>query len=243
MQQRFPLTAIALAATLFSATAAQAVSFVPYDAPSSVLTVTGKIVKGSDGNMFFTRGDTKLSRVTASGQIRTMSFDSIKLIDGATVSVPLTSLVSGRNGMLQFVSEPNRYLSDVNPAPFTHDNPTTFLSFSTFPAGYQLKAMAYGPDQDVWILDPSQNRVLDADFFSHSAYTIPTAGSMPADITVGPDGAMWFTESATNKIGRITPGGAITDYASYAGGKPQAIHRPGWRCVVYGPRQEQHWAY
>jgi streptogramin lyase len=32
-------------------------------------------------------------------------------------------------------------------------------------------------------------------------------------ITAGPDGNLWFTEQVTGKIGRITPGGVITEYA------------------------------
>jgi streptogramin lyase len=35
-------------------------------------------------------------------------------------------------------------------------------------------------------------------------FTIPTELSGPASITVGPDGALWFTENEANKIGRIT---------------------------------------
>src|SRR5262245_21633304 len=31
----------------------------------------------------------------------------------------------------------------------------------------------------------------------------PTPG--PSQITAGPDGNLWFTESGTNKIGRVTP--------------------------------------
>jgi YD repeat-containing protein len=38
------------------------------------------------------------------------------------------------------------------------------------------------------------------------------AGSLPARITTGPDGAMWFTEFGGNRIGRITPGGAVTEF-------------------------------
>lgn len=34
----------------------------------------------------------------------------------------------------------------------------------------------------------------------------------PAGITAGPDGNLWFTEEAGNKIGRITTGGAITEF-------------------------------
>jgi streptogramin lyase len=43
-------------------------------------------------------------------------------------------------------------------------------------------------------------------------FPIPTAGSLPSGITVGPDGALWFTESGAGKIGRITTAGAITEF-------------------------------
>ena len=42
-------------------------------------------------------------------------------------------------------------------------------------------------------------------------FPVPTPSSAPAGITVGPDGALWFTEENGNKIGRITTGGAITN--------------------------------
>ena len=35
----------------------------------------------------------------------------------------------------------------------------------------------------------------------------PVTGSKPSSITAGPDGAMWFTEDAKDKIGRISPSG------------------------------------
>lgn len=35
-------------------------------------------------------------------------------------------------------------------------------------------------------------------------FALPTADSLPRGITAGPDGALWFTESA-GSIGRITP--------------------------------------
>jgi streptogramin lyase len=43
-------------------------------------------------------------------------------------------------------------------------------------------------------------------------FPLPTAGSLPSGITLGPDGALWFTESAGNKIGRITTAGVITEF-------------------------------
>lgn len=42
-------------------------------------------------------------------------------------------------------------------------------------------------------------------------YAVPTQSPGPYGITVGPDSAIWFTESnLSNNIGRITAAGAIT---------------------------------
>src|ERR1022692_4612572 len=40
-----------------------------------------------------------------------------------------------------------------------------------------------------------------------------TAGALPFDITAGPDGNLWFTENQGNRIGRITPLGAVTEFS------------------------------
>ncbi len=45
-----------------------------------------------------------------------------------------------------------------------------------------------------------------------SEFAVPTANALPFWITSGPDGNLWFTEDATNKIGRITPSGAVTEF-------------------------------
>jgi virginiamycin B lyase len=39
-----------------------------------------------------------------------------------------------------------------------------------------------------------------------------TPGSFPNRIVVGPDGALWFTELNTDKIGRITTRGTLSEY-------------------------------
>lgn len=52
----------------------------------------------------------------------------------------------------------------------------------------------------------------------------PTGNAVPVRIAAGPDGAMWFTESNSNKIGRITTKGAITEYPiPTAASTPQGI--------------------
>lgn len=44
-----------------------------------------------------------------------------------------------------------------------------------------------------------------------TGYTIPTAESGPGFIAAGPDGALWFVESA-NKIGRVTTSGSFSEF-------------------------------
>ena len=44
-------------------------------------------------------------------------------------------------------------------------------------------------------------------------WTVPTKGAHPHDPAVGADGALWFTEQMTNKIGRLDPkSGAFKEY-------------------------------
>jgi virginiamycin B lyase len=50
---------------------------------------------------------------------------------------------------------------------------------------------------------------------------IPTPSSQPVSIVTAPDGALWFTESAGNKIGRLTLDGVFDEYAiPTAGAQP-----------------------
>jgi virginiamycin B lyase len=43
-------------------------------------------------------------------------------------------------------------------------------------------------------------------------FAVPSPGSGPGAITSGPDGNLWFTEQASQQIGRITPSGEITEF-------------------------------
>jgi virginiamycin B lyase len=56
-------------------------------------------------------------------------------------------------------------------------------------------------------------------------FLIPTAGSGPVGITSGPDGALWFTENATNQIGRVTTAGVVSNVFSIptSGSDPDGI--------------------
>jgi virginiamycin B lyase len=53
-------------------------------------------------------------------------------------------------------------------------------------------------------------------------YALPPESS-PGAITAGPDGNLWFTNLPTNKIGRITTSGTITEFPLPASSTPLGI--------------------
>jgi virginiamycin B lyase len=45
-----------------------------------------------------------------------------------------------------------------------------------------------------------------------SDVALPSKGSLPLGITAGPDGALWFSEAGTGRVGRITTSGKVTEH-------------------------------
>jgi virginiamycin B lyase len=60
---------------------------------------------------------------------------------------------------------------------------------------------------------------------SVTGFPTTTPSAVPDGITLGPDGALWFTEEGANQIGRITTSGAITEFPLTAtpSSEPRAI--------------------
>ena len=75
-----------------------------------------------------------------------------------------------------------------------------WLRRGSFPVG---RGRAYRP-----CLEHLEQRCL----LSINEFPTPTPGSSPLSITSGPDGNVWFTEKAVNKIGQITPSGSVTEF-------------------------------
>jgi streptogramin lyase len=53
-------------------------------------------------------------------------------------------------------------------------------------------------------------------------FKVPSAGSFPQGITAGPDGKIWFTETASNRVGCITTNGVITEFPIGGGARTLA---------------------
>jgi virginiamycin B lyase len=66
-------------------------------------------------------------------------------------------------------------------------------------------------------------------------FPIPS-GNSPFDLTLGPDGNLWFTEAQGNRVGRVTPQGVITEFTiptagSFPGGITAGPDGNLWFCA------------
>lgn len=90
-----------------------------------------------------------------------------------------------------------------------------------------LSGIATGPDGAVWLGEtdtvglPGQANYQISAYIDRvdsslnlTRYPLPTAPASPAGLVAGPDGAIWFIESATTppKIGRMTVQGVVTEF-------------------------------
>jgi streptogramin lyase len=73
-----------------------------------------------------------------------------------------------------------------------------------------------GPDGNLWFLSPP-NRIGVVSTAGVLVKMVTVSASLDGiqlnSIVTGPDGNLWFCENYTGKIGRLTPGGAYTEFA------------------------------
>jgi hypothetical protein len=82
------------------------------------------------------------------------------------------------------------------------------------PQGTNPFRSVLGPDGNFWIAAlgtlATQNRIVRVTPSGQQTSFVLPPERVPTDITVGPDGALWFPESASNSIGRLTTAGAYS---------------------------------
>lgn len=101
--------------------------------------------------------------------------------------------------------------------------PGTFLEHPTV-AGSAPREIALAPGgNSVVFTEPGRGTLGQvSDKARYTRHYIVKANSGPDDITVGTDGDLWFTETATDRIARLA-GGRITSYRLAAGSGPRGI--------------------
>jgi RHS repeat-associated protein len=99
--------------------------------------------------------------------------------------------------------------------------PNSAEEFSASPGGHP-EGITEGPEGEMWFTEANSSQIAVDTGPTPTYYALP-AGSDPVDITNGAEGDLWFTEFLTNKIGRITPTGTITEFALPTGSHPAFI--------------------
>ncbi len=211
---------------LIAALALVAVATLAASAPAAAPTRVGLVTKGIrggsikgitaglDGNLWFTyNGDVNaIGRLTPAGQVM--------LVRAGDLPSDPTSITAGPDGNLWFSDQGvpaaiGRLTPDGQISEFT-----TGLRPGSLPG-----AIAPGPDGALWFVDggyygasasPAIGRITtDGQITEFSAGLQAGNRSSLEDITAGPDGNLWFTDSGGRPaIGRITPDGQITEFSA-----------------------------
>jgi streptogramin lyase len=76
----------------------------------------------------------------------------------------------------------------------------------------RLRAIVSGATLTLALLVPLVPAAAAAPTGALAEFGIPSEEAQPYGIAPGPDGALWFTENRAAKIGRIAPGGEVTEF-------------------------------
>jgi streptogramin lyase len=158
------------------------------------------IAAGSDGNMWFTESPgNAVARITPAGVV-------------TEFTVPTANAFETQGPHIIGASDGNLWFTESGPTANKISKVTTtgtFTEFSTLfapPPPDEPFGLVDRGDGNIWYVANGSSRV---GFQSISGGTagetsIPTANSAPFDIAAAPDNNLYYTESATDKIGRIT---------------------------------------
>jgi streptogramin lyase len=194
--------------------------------------VPHSITAGPDGALWFTEQilTTRIGRITTSGSFTEFS----------TTGQPV-GIVAGPDGNLWFTESHLTgcgvdFCSTVQ-ASIGVITPQGTIKEYPLPGTRTLPgSITRGPDGALWFTEilltgPEFNtgggtigRITTAG--SISEFQLPTADAQPAGITLGPDGNLWFTESAVNQVAKIQPSGTVTEFPATEFPLPNAASQP-----------------
>jgi virginiamycin B lyase len=179
----------------------------------------GGITTGADGALWFTEEGPP----AAIGRLdpRTGAYTGHVTIGGL---VP-DKITNGPDGKIWFTEFGSNKIGVINPATGQLEN--EFSSQASGGGGAQPSGITAGPG-GLWYTgtSPATIQRITTSGTVDRTYSTPTSSSDPSDITLGPDGRLWFTESQpqVNKIGALDPNtGGITEYQASPGSEPSAI--------------------
>ncbi len=173
------------------------------------VTDPGAMVNGSGGNVWFING-AGIAEISPSGHVTT---DTAGLDPGATPY----DLTNGPNGDLWFTDNGAKAVGYITPSGAIHE--------FTAPAGDVPLQIVAGSDGNIWFYSAGAPSAIVkmTPGGTFTGYPMPMNGEIADNMVLGPDGDIWFSDMGTTSIGKIAPGGMITEYPLAMGAIPTNI--------------------
>ena len=205
-------------------------TFYQFSIPHNTTNKPQWIAQGSDGNMWFTENPGGVvARITAAGVVTEFT-PPVGIPPDLPANPQPQMIIGASDGNLWFTvfsTTPPPGMSGIAKVTTTG----TFTYFNTLfappPPDNPLGLVDRG-DGNIWYVANGSSRVGFQGISSGTAgeTSIPTANSAPFGIATAPDNNLYYTESATDKIGRITNlFTAQTEYNLNLGTVPESIVR------------------
>lgn len=153
------------------------------------------LTSGTDGDLWFSRGDGFLGHIDPAGTISALP---------VTTSATPYGICAGPEQTLWYTlvdaDRVGRRAADGQTEEFT------------VPAGSMPSLLAAGADGTLWLTLNQANAVGTLSLTGElTTYPLPTVGAAPVGISASPDGA-WFAEIGAGQIGRISTDGTTEEF-------------------------------
>ncbi|HEX8036911.1 MAG TPA: SMP-30/gluconolactonase/LRE family protein [Ktedonobacterales bacterium] len=191
------------------------------------------IARAADGILWFTEQNAiRIGSVDTSGKITDYP--------GAARDQRPTDITVARDGTIWYsglaITTGNNYADAI--VPFVLNGQPKFVVMLPYLNSGGMLSITVGHDGNLWYAasksTPNHIAYFDPVNFLNDPqkygkdFGLPMPNSEPLSITTDPDGNLWFVERSTNRIGRITPTGAITEF-------PVPTHNAGLYSITAGP--------
>jgi streptogramin lyase len=176
-----------------------------------------EITAGPDGALWFTtfaadtNNDFPTGEMSAIGRITTGGAISLYPFDNGFYAP--RGITVGPDGALWFTTR------------YALIGRITTAGSLTFFDGIAASSIAAAPDGALWLWNGNVvgRMTTSGALTTYQVVSGCGAGCGNPGITVGPDGALWFTKPTDGSIGRITTDGVVTSYPTFSSSFPQGI--------------------
>jgi streptogramin lyase len=182
----------------------------------------GGLALGADGDMWFTDYEplsgSFIGRITPTGE-----WSRFALPGG--FNEPL-GIALGADGAMWFTNAGEGMIGRIDATGSISEYTIASEYQTNLPLGRPIY-IARGSDGAMWFTDDGGfiGKIISGGVVL--VYLVPSPGGSPSGIALGPEGDMWFTEQGVGRIGRITPGGVISEFEAPSVGDSIALGSDG----------------